>query len=335
MDRSINALLVGLGATTLSALESLSTALNVIGIIRDVDASAGGSDPVALRASALKVPLFRDSSPSSIEQLVLQMKPDCVVVSSYNRIFRPEVLALCPFVNVHYSPLPRYRGRANVNWAMINDEPFTAITIHVITPELDGGNILFQRLLPITHDDTVDALYRRLNEIQKENLAETVIRFMNGYQGVPQDEELASYGCSRTPEDGQIDWSESTRWIDCLIRALVDPFPGAYTYLHGRRLTIWKAAPAMNPPDYLGRVPGRVVSVSMSGGYADVLTGDGVLRIFEVQLQDEDRTPAASVIKSVRTTLGLRVPELLARVQQLEQQVEMLTQGRDTMKRGQ
>jgi methionyl-tRNA formyltransferase len=325
MDNATNVLLIGMGITAYSALESLAPRLNVIGIVRDLGTEKQGSDPVADRARDFNIPVFQDTSPIAVEKLVAQMKPNCVVVSSYNRILKVELLARCPFVNVHYSPLPHYRGRANVNWALINDEPYTAITIHMMASNLDAGNILFQRTLPIAERDTIGDLYRQLNELQKEHLASAVIKFLQGYGGLPQEEHAASYGCTRIPEDGQIDWSRSTRQIDGLIRGLADPFPGAYTYFEGKQLTIWEAEPLKKPPLYIGRVPGRVIARSVPLGYADVLTGDGVLRIFKVQLKDQATVSAATVIKSVHSSLGLAMGELLVRIQSLEKQISQFT----------
>jgi methionyl-tRNA formyltransferase len=220
--------------------------------------------------------------------------------------------------------LPRYRGRANVNWAIINDEPHTAITIHTVIASLDAGNILYQQQVLIHERDTVADLYAALNALQREHLAATVLRMLDGYVGEPQCESGATYGCGRGAEDGEIAWHASTRSIDCLIRGLVAPFPGAYTFLDGRRLIIWRAEPLLNPPHYAGRVPGRVVSISRSAGYADVLTGDGVLRVYEVECEGEARTATAHVVTSVRATLGLRTVDLIDRIRVLEQQVAAL-----------
>jgi methionyl-tRNA formyltransferase len=212
-----------------------------------------------------------------------------------------------------------------VNWALINGDPFVAISIHTIVPELDAGNILFQQRIPIQENDTVADLYQKLNTIQQEQLAETVVRFLSGDEGISQDNKNATYGCSRIPADGEIDWVASTRQIDRLVRALVTPFPGAYTYFQGRHLTIWKAEPVLNTPSYEGRIPGRVVGISKPKGYVEALTGDGVLRIFEVQFEGEKRTAATDIIKSVRGTLGLRTTDLLDRIQALEQQLAKLS----------
>lgn len=210
---------------------------------------------------------------------------------------------------------------------MINDEPCAAITIHQISPGLDEGNILFQQLIPIRFDDSVADLYDKLNEIQGRYLGETVTKFVNGYKGIPQNSDEATYCCTRLPEDGEINWSDSTRKIDCFIRSLVSPFPGAYTYFKGRKMLVWRAIPVKNPPTYVGRIPGRVIGRSKAEGYVDVLTGDGILKIFEVQFEGGERTVAAKVIKSVKSTLGLKMSDLLERIQLLEKEIIRLTKN--------
>jgi methionyl-tRNA formyltransferase len=264
------------------------------------------------------VRVLADASPTAVEEAVRELDPDCVVVSSYDRILSRELLDRCPFVNVHYAPLPRYRGRANVNWAIINREPETAITVHVLTPELDAGPILFQQRVTIGAHDTVTELYRRLNDVQRVALAQAVERHLDGDPGIEQDEASATYGCTRVPDDGEIDWSRTTEEVYALVRALVEPYPGAFTHVDGRRLTVWDATPVSAPARWVGRVPGRVVGRSTADGWADVLTGDGVLRLSVVEPEGEGRRPAASAIKSVRATLGLRSIDLLERLRALE-----------------
>jgi methionyl-tRNA formyltransferase len=318
----VNVLLVGMGATTLSAMTSLMAQCNLQAVIREV--SPNGDDPVWVLAQQLGIPIYAETSQAQIKSLVLKYQPDCVVVSSYHQILSPDLIELSTFINVHYSPLPRYRGRANVNWAMINDESATAITIHRIVPDLDSGNILFQQLLPIQSDDTIADLYKRLNQIQQEFLGETVVKALTGYQGLPQADAEATYCCTRLPEDGEINWSDATYQIDSLIRALVSPFPGAYTYFQGQMMRIWQAKPVKQPPNYVGRIPGRVIGRSKTEGYIDVLTGDGVLRISEVQIEGGEKTSASTIIKSVKSTLGLRTSDLLKRIEMLEQQLTKL-----------
>ncbi|MGE5286758.1 MAG: methionyl-tRNA formyltransferase [Micromonosporaceae bacterium] len=275
-------------------------------------------------AQSLRVPVFPDVSIEGVEQKVIQTSPDCVVVSSYDRILPGRVLRRCRFVNVHYAPLPEYRGRANVNWAIINGEAETAITVHIIVPGLDAGNILYQQRVPIGADDTVADLYVKLNEVQRDVLGETVDNYISGYEGIAQDESAATYGCTRVPGDGEINWAATTSQIYALVRALAPPYPGAHTYLEGRRISILRASPLSDAPRYVGRVPGRVVSRSRQNGYADVLTGDGVLRVYEVRTSDSAAAPASTVIVSMRQTLGLRAADLLARIEVLESRLNRL-----------
>jgi methionyl-tRNA formyltransferase len=322
-------LLLGMGPTALSALESLAERFQVIGLVRDARSSPEGNDEVIEHARTLMVPVFSDLSIEGVEQMVVQSHPDCVVVSSYDRILPQGALSRCRFVNVHYAPLPGYRGRANVNWAIINSEPETAITIHVISPGLDSGNILYQQRVPIGADDTVEDLYAKLNQVQREVLAETVARFISGYEGEPQDETAATYGCTRVPGDGEINWASSTGQIYALVRALAPPYPGAHTYLEARRITILRASPLANAPRYVGRIPGRVVGRSRRSGHVDVLTGDGILRIYEVAADGSIAGPASALIGSTRQTLGLRTADLVARIELLESRLNRLESTAD------
>jgi methionyl-tRNA formyltransferase len=317
-------LLIGMGITAPSALESLAANCRVVGVVRTVDPNDIDTDPVIESARRHGIPVFGDASISGIRELVGRLRPECVVISSFDRILPGDLVAGCPYVNIHYSPLPRYRGRANVNWALINGEPFTAITIHIVEEGLDAGNVLFQRLVPIDREDTVADLYERLNQLQLQHLGETVDRFLNGYAGIPQTTELATYGCTRLPADGEIDWGAPTDTIAALIRALVKPFPGAFSYINGRRLVVWGVRALDNPPSYVGRVPGRVVNVSKAHGYVDVLTGDGVLRILEVEVNGEGPVDASQLIRSLRSTLGLRTADLLSRIELLEREIAVL-----------
>ena len=316
-------LLLGMGPTTLSALESLARQFDVVGIVRDAPQDAETGDVVVRRAHELSVPVIPDVGMASVRRVVEDSQPHCTVVSSYNRILDAGVLNQGKFVNVHYAALPKYRGRANVNWAIINEEPETAITIHTIVPGLDAGNILLQQTIPIGPDDTVTDIYHALNEIQHKVLGDTVARYLDGFPGVPQNESDSTYGCGRIPADGEVDWSGSTNRIYALIRALSPPYyPGAHSYLEMHRITIVRASPVQGAPLYAGRIPGRVVGRSRAGGTVDVLTGDGILRLHEVTVgENGEAVPASAVITSTRQTLGLQPSDLLIRIKELERRL--------------
>jgi methionyl-tRNA formyltransferase len=308
--------LIGVGPTTATALDGLADEFEVVALLRDT------LDDVTKQAEAAGIRFVTETSLAAIRRIVQQERPDAVVVSSYDRILPPDVLHHCPFVNVHYAPLPRYRGRANVNWAIINGEPDAYISIHSLEPDLDAGGILYQGRVPIGARDTVADVYRELNALQRDAIARAVRRRLAGDRGEPQDESAASYGCTRLPEDGEISWAGSTAAADRLVRALAPPYPGAYTFLGPRRLRVLRAEVRSDAPRYEGRIPGRPVGRSPADGWVDVLTGDGVLRLHLVQFDGDEIRPAAEVIRSVKQTLGLNVQDLLARITALEARLQ-------------
>jgi methionyl-tRNA formyltransferase len=299
--------LIGFGPTTETALRSLAACTKVVGILRD---TLEPNDSVITLAKDLAIPVFTSILPSDLCALAEESQANHIVISSYNRIIKGDLLERYPVINVHYSPLPRYRGRAPVNWAIINGEAFAAISIHLVDSGLDSGNILYQEKIPISPGDTVTDLYQRLNALQEQHLGQTVSRVAAGYMGMPQDQTMATYGCARLPQDGEIDWKDPATHIDRLIRALTSPFPGAFTYFAGQRLIIRQAEPVDDLRTYAGRVPGRVIQVCRGAGWVDILAGEGALRLFEVETRDGRICKAADVINSTRFTLGLTLSDL-------------------------
>ena len=214
----------------------------------------------------------------AVVELIEELRPDAVVVSSYDRILPAAVVRAVPCVNVHYAPLPRYRGRATVNWAIINGEGATAITVHCLEPSLDAGGILAAALGAAgTHVHHGIGLRASSTTLQRLVLADAVERRLAGDRGRAQDESLASHSCSRVPSDGEITWSDTTASIDRLVRAMDGPFPPAFTFLGAVRIDVLRAVPVLDAPVYDGRIPGRVIRVDRAVGHVDVLTGDGVL----------------------------------------------------------
>ena len=318
--KKINVLLLGDGPTSLTALRSLYEFCNVVGVLR----AESASDPVRDYAAKHDIPVWSLGGLNELPAIIATRQPNAVVISSFNRIIPPDVLRLRLFINVHYSPLPEYRGRANVNWALINGENTAAISIHLVSGGLDDGNILFQERILITPSDTAQSLYERLNAIQERELGPAVDRAVRGDSGVAQDHSAATYGCSRIPEDGEIDWTMSSLAIDRLVRALSPPFPGAFTHLGHRRLVVARAQPNNDAPKYKGCVPGRVVARSTHEGWVDVLTGAGILRLFEIISDSGTISPASSIITSTRATLGLSRLNLLRLISDLETRVATL-----------
>ena len=150
------------------------------------------------------------------------------------------------------------------------------------------------------------AVYKKVCEATVEVLRQTWPGMAAGApRRIPQAEADATYCCARTPENGRIDWTADTRTVFNLIRGLARPFPGAFTVWEEGQLRIWRAEPVAEAQVYVGRVPGRVVGVDRTKGHIDVLTGDGVLRLLEVQPDGaEEAGSPTQWVRSVRARLG-------------------------------
>ncbi|MDE2750889.1 MAG: methionyl-tRNA formyltransferase [Chloroflexota bacterium] len=204
----------------------------------------------------------------------------------------------------HDSLLPKYRGFAPTVWSIINGERETGVSLFRINDRMDAGDIVEQRRISISETETIAEVMERLTELYLE-LAER--RFDSLLEGnvssYPQNHDEATYTCKWTPEDALIDWRKSAREIFNLIRATGKPYPGAYTFLGNRKLTIWSADLPSMPGNYVSYAPGRVLESQPDGG-ATVLTGDGVIRLQTVQLDGEPIVNAGCMLTSLSLTLG-------------------------------
>jgi methionyl-tRNA formyltransferase len=203
----------------------------------------------------------------------------------------------------HASLLPKYRGWAPVNWPLINGEAKTGVTMFYAAADVDSGDIIEQRERCITDEDDAGTIDCWLNATVETMLKENLSRLAAGTAPrTPQDHSQATYAIWRTPEDGHIDWSKSTREIFNLIRGLTSPYPGAYTMHDERKLIIWSAEIEIDPRAYVGAVPGKVERV-IPGAGVNVLTGDGILRLKQVQFAEGEPQNAADVINRLKTRL--------------------------------
>lgn len=236
------------------------------------------------------------------------LQPDLLLAVGWRTIVPIALVERCArgAYLIHDSLLPRMRGFAPTPWAIINGERATGVTLLEMAEEIDSGAIVDQVEIPIGADEYVGEVYRRVNAAA----VELILRNLDGLKSgevvtKAQDESAATYCCSRTPADGLIDWSQPTRRVFDFIRAQTDPLPGAFTWLRGERLYVTRAEPIASSPTYEGRVPGRIVGFA-SGGHADVLTGDGVLRVWEVRhdVEDAAAVPAGDVANGVRLAFG-------------------------------
>ncbi|MGA2015407.1 MAG: formyltransferase [Opitutaceae bacterium] len=234
----------------------------------------------ALAARSRGVPVHTPSrvgTPEWIERIA-QMRPDLILSVYYRNMISMKVLGLAPLgaFNMHGSLLPKYRGRAPINWAVLHGEPRIGMTLHRMVSEPDAGNIVDQEGVDIGPRDTAEEAFRKALPCARRILKRQMGALLSGTAPeTPQDASQATYFGGRKPEDGRIDWTQSSRQIFNLVRAVTDPYPGAFADVGPARLMIWWAEPdSLAARAGKGR-PGEVVSVSP----LVVATGDGALEL--------------------------------------------------------
>ncbi len=213
---------------------------------------------------------------------------DFFVIVAFGQIIPERVLRVPrqASVNVHASLLPRYRGPAPIQWAIINREERTGVTTMFMDAGMDTGDILLQAEEPIRPDDTSESLHARLAELGARTLLETLARFADGdIRPRKQDDSLATYAPMLKKADGLIDWNRPAVEIEAFIRG-VNPWPGAFTHFGHRQLKIYRAAVLAGPCD----LPPGTVARGFDGELR-VATADGFLLPQEVQLASCKRLP--------------------------------------------
>jgi methionyl-tRNA formyltransferase len=315
------------GYQTLSAL--IDHRANIVGVIslrQDEHEKDRYEEPIRRLAGRQDIPLYETrwmKDRPYPEIIAREIRPDLIVVVGCRILLPRDVYEIPPrgTVAVHDSLLPEYRGFAPLNWSIVNGEDHPGVTLFYLNDSMDCGDIIAQAPVPIGPTDTAPQVYDRVCQATIDLVIATYPLLEAGTAPRrPQFEHEGSVTCRRTPDDGLIDWNRSTRDIANLVRGLTSPYPGAFTFHDGRRLTIWRAEAVEPAPRYVGRIAGAVTGIAKAEGYVDVLTGDGVLRLFEVEREGESRTEAASVVTSIRAKLGIDVADLLKRMRVLEAQ---------------
>jgi len=249
------------------------------------------------------VPLFQPSKIRNDEAVreFAQLDADIAVVVAYGRILPEGFLNAFPngAVNLHFSLLPKYRGAAPVNWAIVNGEKVTGVTTIRMDAGLDTGDILMARETGIGEDENAPELMQRLAELGAEVLVETLANF-DKIKPVFQDESAATYAPIMKREDGLIGWTRTAREISDRVRGF-QPFPGSYTFIHGKRVVIWAAKPAGS--DKCSSHPGG--NLHLNEGDLLVGAGEGtVLAVSELQFEGKRRMSATEALNGGLIVLG-------------------------------
>ena len=335
-DTDMNTLFIGStkrGFQTLAAIiEAGHTICGVISLFQDPHEVERYEEPIKRLAEEHNIPIFETRRMKELDYVSLvrdELKPDIALVVGCRLIIPEAIYALPPLgtLAVHDSLLPEYRGFAPLNWSIINGETETGVTLFYLNPLMDGGDIVGQKQFSIGPDETGPEIYSQVCLATVDLVIECWPRLAEGTAPrLQQNYNSGSFTCSRTPTDGMIDWSSPTRQIYNLIRALVHPYPGAFTFFRGERVIIRKALYLEVVPLYRGRIPGAIVRVEKIDGSVDVLTGDGVLKIYELEWHGEV-LPAAELITSVKARLGIDILQLEERIRELQLRVSELDQA--------
>jgi len=255
------------------------------------------SPPAKKLAQEYGIPVFQPKTLGCCEaqEELFALKPDLIVVAAFGKILPKAILDLPPkgCINVHGSILPKYRGAAPIQWAVINDDVTAGVTIMQMAEGLDTGDMLLVKTLTVGEHETAGELFDRIAELGAEALSEAV-KNLDSITPVPQNEAEATWAPMLKKTDGEIDWSRDAKAIYAQIRG-VTPWPGAYTTFKGKRLKVHKA-----------RVVNRcgVTASTVSGEGLIVACGSGALELLEVQLEGAKRMSAEDFMRGQRITEG-------------------------------
>lgn len=294
----------------LPTLRALHEGFKVVGVVTQPDRPAGRGQrmqppEVKELAQSLGLPIIQPVSlrdPDATDQ-VRAWAPDVIVVAAFGQILRQDILDLPPFgcLNVHASLLPRWRGAAPVQAAILNDEE-TGVTIMKMDRGLDTGPILTQRSIPISEEMTAGILFDLLAQMGADLLVKTLPEYINGeVVPQPQNENEATYAPRLQKADGRLDFYEPAQVLARKVRAS-NPWPGAFSFYEGERLKIYRAyADAHQYSE-----PGKRVVVDDKPAFG---TLKGVLVLEEVQLAGKSRVSGADFLRGAKNWVEERERE--------------------------
>jgi len=268
----------------------------ILGVVTQPDRPGGRgkkfvSPPVKVVAEQYNLPILQPERVRDEEFLdtFREISPDMVVLAAFGQILPGEIIEFPPMgcLNVHPSLLPQYRGAAPINWAIVNGEDKTGVTIMLMDEGVDSGNIMLQEETDIDPDEAYDDLHDRLSQIGAELLLKAVAGVADGTitGGVPQELSLATFAPRLTQKTGHINWENSGKDIVNLIRGLSSS-PGAFSFLREKKLKIFFATSGKMETSG-EKEPGKVGNLMESG--LQVTSKDGHVYLKEVQLEGRKR----------------------------------------------
>jgi methionyl-tRNA formyltransferase len=234
-------------------------------------------------------------------EFLRKYEADIFVVAAFGQILPKSILDMPKYgcINVHASLLPKYRGAAPIQWAVINGDPVTGVTIQQMDIGVDTGDIILTKELAISEEETGGGLFDKLAVVGAEACIEALEQIANGTATrTPQNHAEATHVSMISKEFGNIDWDKSATEIERLIRGL-NPWPSAYTKLDGKTFKIWKAKVVSAENEY---ATGCIIRVGK--GQMEVQTGNGVLSLLEVQLEGKKRMEVDAFLRGYHVDEG-------------------------------
>jgi UDP-4-amino-4-deoxy-L-arabinose formyltransferase/UDP-glucuronic acid dehydrogenase (UDP-4-keto-hexauronic acid decarboxylating) len=298
-----------LGARCLEVLLGLGAEVALVVTHADDPAEHRWFASVADTARARGLPVLAPASPNTADVAahLRSLRPDFFVSVMYRRLLAPELLAIPQraAVNLHPSLLPRYRGRAPINWVLVHGETETGVTLHHMVAEADAGDIIAQERIAIDPEDTALTLYRKVEAVGPALLArlwpllveDRALRW-------PQDHARATVYARRRPEDGRVAWHWPAARIANMIRAVTHPFPGAFVGDGAARLYLWSGQARAGAAT---SAPGTVLEVRPGEGLL-VAAGEGAVLVTAVQAAGGPEMRADSWAAAAGLSPGQRLP---------------------------
>ena len=238
--------------------------------------------------------------PENIEVL-RKHQPDIIIVAAFGQIVPKSILDMPKYgcINIHASLLPKYRGAAPIQWAVINGEDVTGVTIMRMNEGIDTGDMIAKKTVRLAEDETGGSLFDKLAQVGAQLCVETMDIIEAGKaEYIPQNNEEATHTSMIRKELGLIDWNKSAVEIERLLRGL-NPWPSAYSNLSGKTFKIWKAKVVSEENTY---EPGCICRIDKAGMY--VQTGKGILLLTEVQMEGKKRMDADAFLRGYQIEEG-------------------------------
>ena len=281
----------------------------VVGVVTQPDKPKGRGKtmmPTPVKETALKynLPVYQPRKVREPEfvELLRSLKPDVMVVAAFGQIITKEILEMPKYgcINVHASLLPAYRGAAPIQWAVINGDKESGVTIMQMDEGIDTGDMMDKAVVPIAEDETGGSLFDKLSHTGAKLCVKVLKDLEEGTAvGEKQPEESTTpYAKMIDKKMGEVDWKKSAKEIEQLIRGL-NPWPSAYTKVHGKTLKLWKAKVLLETSQMK---PGQIVKVTKDS--LAVQTGQGMLEIQELQLEGKKRMDTSSFLRGYALAEG-------------------------------